>query len=55
MTRLPRNDSARLSLGAASALLLGFAISPHSALARGFDACPHQGGDVGGRQRNDQG
>ena len=33
MTRLPRNNSACLSLGAVSALLLGFAISPHSVLA----------------------
>jgi hypothetical protein len=33
MTRLPCNDSAGLLLGAASALLLGLAISPHSVLA----------------------
>lgn len=32
MTRLPRNASARLLLGAASALLLGLVISAHSAL-----------------------
>ena len=33
MTRLPCNNSAGLLLGAASALLLGLAISPHSVLA----------------------
>ena len=33
MTRLPRNDSACRLLGAASGLLLGLAISAHSALA----------------------
>jgi quinohemoprotein ethanol dehydrogenase len=33
MTRLPRNASACLSLGAVGALLLGLAISPHRALA----------------------
>ena len=38
MTRLPRNASARLLLGAASALLLGLAISAHSAL--GEDLSP---------------